>query len=79
MSIHKMSYFPEPCIHSKNKIRFELDLSNYARKSDLESATGVDTPKFAKKIDLASLKAVAGKLDIEKLKTVPADLSKHSE
>ena len=28
--------------------KFELDLSNYARKSNFKSATGVDTLKFAK-------------------------------
>ena len=29
-----MSYFTEPCPRSKNKIKVELDLSNYATKSD---------------------------------------------
>ena len=33
------------------------DLSNYATKSDLKSATGVDTSKFDKKGDLANLKS----------------------
>ena len=31
------------------KVKLELDLSNYATKSDLKNATGVDTSKFAKK------------------------------
>ena len=31
-----MSYFTKPHIHSKNRIDFELDLSNYATKSDLK-------------------------------------------
>ena len=31
-----MSYFPEPYTLSKNRINFELDLSNNARKSDLK-------------------------------------------
>ena len=31
-----MSYFPKPHSCSKNKIKFELDLSNYATKSDLK-------------------------------------------
>ena len=43
-----MSYFP-PCSHSKNKIEVELGLSNYATKSDLKNAAGVDTSQFAKK------------------------------
>ena len=33
----EMSYFPEPCTHSKNKIKAELDLSNYTTKFDLKS------------------------------------------
>ena len=32
-----MSYFPDPHTN-KNKIEFELDLSNYATKSDLKWA-----------------------------------------
>ena len=34
-SLHKVSYFPEPYRHSKNQTKVELDLSNYATKSDL--------------------------------------------
>ena len=44
-----MVSFPEPHTHSKNKIETELDLSNYATKSDLKKETGVDTSDFAKK------------------------------
>ena len=33
----------------------ELDLSNCPKKVDLKNATGVDTIKFAKKVNLASL------------------------
>ena len=51
-------------------------MSNYATKSDLKNATGVDTSKFAKKIDLASLKSNVDKLDIDKLKYVPNGLSR---
>ena len=43
---------------------------NYATKADLNNATGVDTSKFAKKVDLASLKSNVEKLDIDKLKAV---------
>ena len=53
MLLYKMSNFPEPHTHRKNKIEFELDLSNYATKSDSENATGFDTTKFAKTSDLA--------------------------
>ena len=34
--VYKMSYFPEPYTRSQNKIKVELDLSNYATKSDLK-------------------------------------------
>ena len=51
-------------------------MSNYAAKSDLNSATDIHTSEFAKKPDLASLKSDVDKLDIVKLKTTPIDLSK---
>ena len=56
-------------------MKVELDLSNYETKSDLKPATGVDTSKFAKKIDLANLRSNAEKIDIDKLKNVPNNLS----
>ena len=56
-------------------VKVELDLSNYATKADLKNATGVDTSKFAKKVDLANLKSNVDKLDIDKLKNVPTNLS----
>ena len=39
-----------------------------------KNATGIDTPKFAKKVDLASLKSQVDKLDIDNLKNVPTNL-----
>ena len=71
-----MSYFPGLHNHSKAKIKLKLNLSNYATKS--ESATGIDTSKWPKKVNLASLKSDIDELDIDKLKTVPFDLSKLS-
>ena len=56
-------------------MKIELNVSNYATKSDLKNATSVDTSKFAKKVDLASLKSFIDKLDIDKLKNVPTSLS----
>ena len=70
-------YFPEPK-SSGGRVKVELDLSNYATKADLKNATGVDTSKFAKKIDLASLKSEVDQLDIDKLVPAPVDLSKLS-
>ena len=71
ISLYKISHFLESYTHSKNKIKVELDLSNYATKSDLKNGTGVDTSNFAKKSDLASLKSDVDKLHIDKLKSVP--------
>ena len=73
-----MSYFPEPFINTKNKVKVELNLSTYTTKSDFKKVTGVDTPKFPKTADLHSLKPGVDGLDIDKLKTVPIDLSKFS-
>ena len=53
-------------------------LSNYATKADLKNATGIDTYKLAAKSDLASLKAEVDKIGVDRLKTVPVDLSKLS-
>ena len=41
ISLYKMSYFPEPYTGSKNKIKVELYLANYAAKSDLKKAKGL--------------------------------------
>ena len=46
--LYEMSYFPELCIYNKNKIKFELNLCNYATKCDLKRATVVDTSNLAK-------------------------------
>ena len=66
-------YFPKPYEPFGGDINVKVDLSNYATKADLKNATGVDTSKFAKKVDLDSLKSNVNKLDIDKIKTVPDD------
>ena len=48
-------YFPEPK-SSERMVKVELDLINYATKTDLKNARGVDTSSFPKTIDLANLK-----------------------
>ena len=68
-------YFPPYRIH-RGDIKFELDLSNYATKTDLKNVTHVDVSSFASKTNLASLKTEVDKLDIPKLSAVPADLAK---
>ena len=71
-------YFPKPYRSFEGNIKVELDLSSYATKAELKNTTGVDTSKLAAESDLASLKAEVDKIDVEKLKAVPIDLSKLS-
>ena len=49
---------------------------NYATKANLKGETGADWSNLAVKSDLGSLKADADKMDIDKLKTIPVNLSK---
>ena len=42
-----MSYFPEPYKCSKSKIHVELNLLNYATKSDLKRVTKINASKSA--------------------------------
>ena len=37
-------------------MKVELDLPNYATKTSLKNATGIDSSSFAKIVDLANLK-----------------------
>ena len=66
--------FPKPKPLGTN-VKIELDLSNHVTKTDLKFATGVDTSYFAKKTDLANLKSDVDKLDIDKFKNVPGNLT----
>ena len=74
ISLYRMSYFLEPYTRSKKKIKVELEFSNYATKSDLKNPTGVDTLKFATRVDLSSLKLYIFKLDIDKVEKKSSDL-----
>ena len=67
-------YFPKLKSLGAN-LKVELDLSNYATKADLKNAAGADTSDFAKKTGLANFKFDLDKLDIDKLKNVPSNLS----
>ena len=69
-----IEYFPTTNSLGAN-VKVGLDLSNYLTKTDLKNAIGVDTSSFAKKTDLANLKSDVDKLDIDKLKNVPSNLS----
>ena len=72
---YKISYYP-PYKSSSNNIKIELDLTNYATKTDLKNITHVDVSSFASKTNLAALKTEVDKIDAGKLKTVPIDLAK---
>ena len=52
-------------------------MSNYATKTGSRRAA-VDSSSMEKKSDLTSLKVEVDKIDADKLKTVPVDLSKVS-
>ena len=67
-------YFPESRPLGVEDVKVQFDLSNYATKADLKNLAGVDTWKFAKKVNLVSLKSEIDKLDINKLETTPVDL-----
>ena len=56
----------------------EVNLSNYATKTDLKNVSHVNVSSFALKSNLASLKTELDKIDADKLKTVPVDLAKLS-
>ena len=68
-------YYP-PYRSSSNNIKVKLDLVNYATKTDLKNITHVDVSSFASKTNLAALKTEVDKIDVDKLKTTPADLAK---
>ena len=50
-------------------------MPNYAPKSELEKAIGVDTSNFAQKVDVITLKSNVDISDIDQLERVPNDLS----
>ena len=50
-------YFPKPFnSHFGDSIKFKIDLSNYAAKTDIKNISHVGTSSFALKTNLASLK-----------------------
>ena len=67
---YKMSYYP-PYKSSSNNVKVELDLTNYATKTDLKNITHVDVSSFASKTNLAALKT-----EVDIIDTAPTDLAK---
>ena len=71
-----MSQYYPPYRSSSDNIKAELDLANYAIKTDLKNITHVDVSSFASKTNLAALKTEVDKIDADKLKATSADLAK---
>ena len=71
-----MSQYYPPYRSSRNNIKVELDLANYATKDDVKNITHVDVSSFAIKTNLVALKIEVDKIDADKLKTTPANLAK---
>ena len=71
------TYYP-PYKSSSNNSKAELDLANYATKTDLKNIAHVDVSSYTSKTNLAALKSEVDKIDVDKLKTTPADLAKLS-
>ena len=71
------TYYPLYKSSTKN-VKVELDLTNYATKTDLKNIIHVDVSSYASKTNLAALKTEVNKIDVDKLKTTPTDLAKLS-
>ena len=73
-------YFPKPFnSHFGGSIKVKINLSNYATKTDIKDISHVDTSSFPLKTNLANVKTEVDKLDIDKLVSIPVDLSKLSD
>ena len=70
-----MSYYPEADSHITDKDKVVLDLPNYATKTELDHAIGVDTSGLVAKKDFIALKAGGDEVDINKLVNVPTILN----
>ena len=69
-------YFPKLYEPFGRDINVTVDISNYATRNYIKNITHVDTSSFPLKTNLPNLKTEVDKLDIDKLTTVPVDLSK---
>ena len=69
-------YFPKSFRSFGRNVNVKVDLSNYATKTDIKDISHADTLSFALKTNLANLKTEVDNLDIDKLVSIPGDLSK---
>ena len=72
-------YFPKPFKSFGGNINVKVDLSNYATKADIKNIAHVDASRFALNKNLANLKTEVHTLDIDKLASLPVDLSQLSD
>ena len=71
-------YFPKPYDPFRGDINVKVDLSNYVKEADLKNISHVNVSSLAPKSNLANLKTLIDRLDIDKLTPVPNDLAKLS-
>ena len=69
-------FFPKQHERSVRNVKAELDLFHYMTKANLKGPAGLDISNLAAKSDVVSLKLEEDEIDIDKLKAVPADLTK---
>ena len=69
-------YFPESFRSFGRNVNVKVDLSNYATKTDIKDISHGDTSSFGLKTNLANLKTEVDNLDIDKLVSIPGELSK---
>ena len=63
-----MSTYDPSYTSSSNNIKVELDLPNYATKTDLKNITHTYVSSFASKTNLAALKTEVDKIDVKEIK-----------
>ena len=61
---YKMSTYYPPYKSSRNNIKVELDLANYATKDDVKNITHVDVSKLSVKSLLGSVEKIDGSSDL---------------
>ena len=68
-------HFAEPK-SAGGRVKVELNLSNCSTKTDLKNATGADTTKLSKQVDLASLKSNVDKNSLTNLTNFKSKIDK---
>ena len=68
-------YFPRLYETIGGDVNVKVDLPIYGTKTDIKNISHVDTSSFALKTTLANLKTELDKLDIDKLRNLPNNLS----